>query len=443
MPYYVPDDNRKVLDGIRRDQVCAECGGRLEAFYDLAHHCSYVQCKEHPEHEGIARPMFDYELNIVTRREIMVQEHGANKALALRRFDHLTVFKQEADARKVLETLWPRAAKASPEEFSKALSLCIDYGADPRIKDLYMIPFKEDVFDARGEKTGTKKETFEVFLGIKFTRKAVRRKHKVAFLDGTPRLMTAEEEHAYCKTDGTEIIRYITKIKDMVTGETATGKGEWPMYRTYTKDGKTQKYLNKPKGGEKGNTMENMAEIRSERAAYDKLYPLDLPENVRVFDEQYIEAEYRVVSDTQPSLKEAPTAPPEPPALDGPPPTRDTDPSKGEEIDPEAELFGAPEDDPIIAFDVVSSVAQATGEVPMSEEEKIEARKKLQEILDGVLHSLLRVKGPDKKPKYTQEELLNKMSKVAGVKVEKIFDIPDAKLSAVANEMDLLLQISG
>ena len=311
MPYYPPDQSKEELERIRRSNRCAVCLGPASVWLDWQTKQCYIACSDwlRSHHEGIAREAVDFEYNIEKRRDILTQEHGNEAALALRKFDIVTAFKDEQSAKEMLAVLFPNAERASPAEFKKAIGLCIDYGADPRLGEVFMIPYKVDILDEKGLKTGKKKEVFETVRGIRFTRKVTRRKHKFAFLDDTPRLMTEEEERRYYKKPDPERVRYIAKIKDMVTSETATGRGEWPMYRTYLSSGKLEKSLNNPKGLDKGNSMENMASIHSERAAYDYLYPTDLPQNVRVFDENIIDAQFRVVETPNvgpiPELKES------------------------------------------------------------------------------------------------------------------------------------------
>lgn len=291
MAYFLETDDRDLLKKLRLTQVCAECGGELEAFYSLEKRLPYLQCRADPLHQGIAKVQRGGEYNIPTRRAFMEDKHGNSKALALRRFDAVATLDRKS-AKEILTILWPHAERASPAEFAKALGLCVDYGLDPRLNELFLIPFKKRDKET-GKVVGT---TYETVRGIRATRKVALRRHHYSYIDFTPRLMTKEEEEKVYTKANPDRIRYITKLKDMDTGAEGPGYGEWPRYKTV--NGK--QVANNPKGMDKGNSLENMASIRSERNALERLYPADMPPSrIPVVDEQFIEAEYHEITDTE------------------------------------------------------------------------------------------------------------------------------------------------
>lgn len=68
MPYYLKEDDRKLLKKLRETCTCAECGGKLISYWGMIRKLPYLECKDHPEHEGIAREHQEKrELNIPTK----------------------------------------------------------------------------------------------------------------------------------------------------------------------------------------------------------------------------------------------------------------------------------------------------------------------------------------------------------------------------------------
>ena len=453
MPYYPPNQDKKELDHIRRTNQCAVCGGNVSVWFDSDKSKCFIACSDwlRTHHEGIAREALDLEYNIETRRDILTQEHGQDKAVELRQFDLASVFTKREDARKALAVLFPNAEGASPAEFEKAIGLCLDYGADPRLGEVFMIPYKVDMLDAQGKAVG-KKTIYETVRGIRFTRKVTRRKHKFSYLDDTPRLMTEAEEKRYYKTPDPERVRYITKIKDLQTGEDATGRGEWPMFRTWTDRQGTHKVPNNPKGMDKGNSMENMAAIHSERNAYDLLYPTDLPQNVRVFDENTVDAQFRVVEEPKANapaaladgaLGAAPGAPAS--GLSAPTPneslTTDDQRPPGSETDPLAEWYedGAPDEPPDgLASDATS--APPIVEAQTAQEEKRKVIDEARELINDrviVLRNKKDLAGKELWPNARIRAEIAKILTISEFKA-KLEDIPDDKVSAVAHHLDEL-----
>jgi hypothetical protein len=142
---------------------------------------------------------------------------------------------------------------------------------------LFLIPYSTK------QKDGSYKQQWSIVMGIKASRIIARRKGRYMYLADTPRVMNAEEiklimgEYA----DPQHYVYAITKLRS-VNGDTAQGIGSYPKNVT-------------PKGSDKGNSQLNMAMIRSERQALERLYPDSLPSEVEVTDEDYEEPVVREV----------------------------------------------------------------------------------------------------------------------------------------------------
>jgi hypothetical protein len=148
----------------------------------------------------------------------------------------------------------------------------MQYRLNPLAKHLYLIPFDN-------KRTG--KTDWTLVWGIEATRLVARRaarKHKISFgyIDFSPRSMTeAEQMKINGKLDDSKIWA-ITILRDD-KGNDCFGVGFWP------KDKAIQ-------GADKGNTPENMARIRSERNALNRLLPGEMPgDEVEIEDEAYLE----------------------------------------------------------------------------------------------------------------------------------------------------------
>jgi len=200
----------------------------------------------------------------------MVNQYGKEKVTALQRYEGLTSLTKE-DATTIVKTIWPGATGA---EVFKAINVCVTYALNPLMKHVYLVPFEN-------KKTG--KDEYVCVLGIGATRLIASRKHKYSYLDDSPRIMNdAEEIKKYGKLDKTKI-RFVTKLKDIQSGAEASGWGEISANATVY-------------GGDKGNSRENLAAIRSERQALDRLYPADMPgADIPVMDDNYIEGEATVI----------------------------------------------------------------------------------------------------------------------------------------------------
>jgi len=214
--------------------------------------------------------------NSVLTEERIMQEHGLATAEQLRQYSGITAL-TEAQAKDILTKLVPGAEGASPVEVFKAARICQDYGLNPLMNHIFLVPFQKK--DKDGNVIG---ETYATVLGIRATRLIASRKHAYSYIDFTPRKMTEDEERKiYGDVDPSQITA-LTTLKDMKTGATASGYGRWPKMKNYG----AKSYENRPQGTDKGNSMENMAMIRSERSAFDRLYPADMPgTEVQTIDE--------------------------------------------------------------------------------------------------------------------------------------------------------------
>jgi hypothetical protein len=123
---------------------------------------------------------------------------------------------------------------------------------------------------------GKQNESWAIVLGIKASRLIVSRRHNYSYIDGTPRMMTEEEQKKILGEIDTNNLQAITILKDE-SGNLYPGYGHWPKGT-------------EPYGVDKGNSKANMAFIRSERQALDKMDPGALPQGVEVIDEEYTPA---------------------------------------------------------------------------------------------------------------------------------------------------------
>lgn len=281
MPYYLEIDDRQLLERLRLTNVCKECGGKLEALYDISKHLPYLQCRVNPHHEGIEREASRYEkeglasLNILTRREIMEKEYGEATTKALSKYIGV-VSLTKPQAKEILVAVFP---EAPDQEITRAVMLCASYGLNPLMKHVFLIPFNK----------GKPNESWATVIGIKAKRLLASRRGNYSYVDNTPRIMTEEEQRQVFGETYSDKIMVITKLKDPATGAEAPGYGAWP------KD--TQPY-----GTDKGNSKFNMAAIRSESQALDRLRPGEMPVGIEVAPEEFINAQYTIKE--EPSLEE-------------------------------------------------------------------------------------------------------------------------------------------
>jgi hypothetical protein len=256
-----------------RDYLCAECGGILVEYYDGRE--LRVGCGRNHAHKGHRKADYKVEHLLAMRAtaiergmstsgidaliqeyQIKKQEEGMTTETSLRRYEGQTNL-TEKEATHILETCWPNAPR---QEVVKAALLCKSYGLNPLMKHVFLIPFKRQ--------DGT---DWVTVMGIKATRLLASRRKPYTYLDG-PRVMTDDEQKTIFGKIDFDRIWAICKVGDL-QGSQAPGYGFWP------KSGN-------PYGMDKGNSPENMAFIRAERSALDRLLPGEMPD-VEVVDERY------------------------------------------------------------------------------------------------------------------------------------------------------------
>ena len=263
MHYYPEDQSEENLKKIRRSHVCAECGRQLAIYYDLDTKRQYIACSGQ-RHEGIVREYHDSEYeheNSIRRLMELEKSHGPETTRALAKLPTKGQLTTD-QAEHILSLVYPGCPK---DEIVRCAILCRDFGLHPLMKEVYLIPFKD--------KSG--KENYATVLGINATRKLMAQRGTFSYLDMTPRLMNDEEQKAiFGEVDARNFVA-ITKLRTR-EGEEAQGYGKWPKDK-------------QPYGTDKGNTIANMAFIRSERNAFGRLFTDAIPQNVEIVDEAYVE----------------------------------------------------------------------------------------------------------------------------------------------------------
>lgn len=267
MPYYLETDDRELLRKLLRTNTCADCSGDLEALYDLDRHLPFLQCKANSEHDGIAKGYQEpRELNIPTRRNELMEQHGENKGTVLAKLPPSGALTQP-QAMHILKLVYPDVPE---DQIIRTAILCRDFGLHPLMKEVYIIGFKNS-------KTGM--TDYSTVVGIPASRKmAADRKGAFSFLDDSPRAATELEIiKQYGKGSEEEKDNFISICKLRgEKGNEAIGIGLWPKDK-------------EPLGTDKGNTKRNMANIRSERQALDRLPGKALPPDIDVIDVAYVE----------------------------------------------------------------------------------------------------------------------------------------------------------
>jgi len=264
--------------------VCKVCGAPVLVVWggSYNHNGYLLKCSKSLEHTGVAR---NFKLGVMDtpdglnignmsriRRRNLEKRIGEEKATALAKYSGAGYLTKE-EATEIITTVWPDASKI---EVLKASIVCAQYGLNPLMKHLYLIPFDKK---KKNEKTGqweTVSTTYAMVLGIKASRIIARRRGEYAYLDDTPRIMTTEEQmKIFGEVDVADICA-ITRLQDR-KGNTAIGTGRWPNSQTV-------------QGADKGNNKLNMAMIRSERQALERLFPDSFPTEVKdVVDERFQE----------------------------------------------------------------------------------------------------------------------------------------------------------
>ena len=268
----------EALEEIAVSHICAECGGGLVTPWDPETNTIILRCSHDKTHQGYKKELSWTEkwkggeaipIDIANKlekkeRQKMEEQIGVEATKQLMPYYGVVSLTQE-QATVILKTIWP---KAPDVEVFKAALTCKSYGLNPLMKHLYLIPY---------EVQHTGKFIWSQVLGIGATRLIASRKPGgYSYKDG-PRIMTEEEQVKIRGVFDPNTYWAITIIRDK-NGNEAPGYGSWPKEKAV-------------KGVEKGNTPQNMAMIRSERNAFDRLFPGEMP-NLDVIDAQYIDAQY-------------------------------------------------------------------------------------------------------------------------------------------------------
>ena len=263
MPIYEEEGGvtQEDLLDLRKRNKCKECGARLDVFLDFDTGKAFLACQDWPRthHEGIEREVSRYQkeglasLNIPTRRKILEEEYGKEMTTELEKYQGGGAL-TKASAMEILKLVYPDVPE--PEIIRTAL-LCRDFGLHPLMKEVYIIGFKN-------KQTGN--IDYSTVLGINANRKlAADKKGAYSFLDDTPRMASHEEvvkQYGLNSEEEKDNLVSICRLKGE-KGNEVVGFGLWPK--------------NEEPKAKKGNTGRNMANIRSERQAMDRLPGAAIP----------------------------------------------------------------------------------------------------------------------------------------------------------------------
>lgn len=172
----------------------------------------------------------------------------------------------------LLKTIWPAAPDT---EVIKAALICARYGLDPLLKEVSLIKFDRRKWNPQTKQREKVGEDWVAVLGIKANRKIAsgHGARRYSYITG-PRVMTEQEQKDIMGQVEPDKIWAITIVEDQ-KGNKYPGYGFWPR--------EIEVY-----GDDKGNSARNMAFIRSERNALDRMAPGELPD-IEVGDETFVE----------------------------------------------------------------------------------------------------------------------------------------------------------
>jgi hypothetical protein len=243
----------------RDGYVCAICRSRITVAWRGTYKISQyiLKCTKNIEHSGVVRPYVPTAYEIIERREL--EAMTTNTGVAVRRMTALS----QARANQIIESLW---GAAPPIEKLKAAMICVDYGLNPLQKHLFLVGYEHK------ENGRVDRVDWSIIYGIKAKRVIAYRHGYFAYADNTPRLMTEEEEKRIYGDPDPKYCRAITILIDE-KGNRFPGYGQWAKTKTWD----NKESVNNPKGSDKGNTISNMALIRSESNALEKFAPGEMP----------------------------------------------------------------------------------------------------------------------------------------------------------------------
>ena len=258
----------KERNKLRQQFVCPECGEWVNYWLD-ANGKTYLACHRHNinKHEGVAREYIEpNEKYITARRESMSEQEVKTSQALVERGVPLTGALTQPQAMHILKLVYPDVPE---DQIIRTAILCRDFGLHPLMKEVYILGFKN---------TKTGKTDYSTVLGIGASRKmAADKKGAYSFIDASPRTATKEEivkQYGENSEEERDNLVSICRLQGE-SGNEAFGFGLWPKDRI-------------PYGTEKGNTKRNMANIRSERQALDRLPGEAIPlRHLEVIDEAY------------------------------------------------------------------------------------------------------------------------------------------------------------
>ncbi len=177
----------------------------------------------------------------------MERDYGAETSTALAKLPMSGALTQP-QAEHILSLVYPNVPR---DEVIRCAILCRDFGLHPLMKEVYIIGFKN-------KNNGL---DYATVIGITANRKmAADRKGAFSFLDDSPRAASPAEvtkQYGENSEEAKQNIISICKLKGE-HNNLATGFGLYPKSKN-------------PYGTDKGNTPRNMANIRAERQALDRL----------------------------------------------------------------------------------------------------------------------------------------------------------------------------
>lgn len=280
--------------------TCAVCGGGLAVGLTDGGESVFI-CPHHPDHHGYTKVKSAYRLwregepvpLIVANRlqekerERMTTELGKEAATSLAKYEGVRSL-TKADATTILKTIWP---KAPDIEVQKAAIRCMQYGLNPLRKHLALLSFTN-------HKTG--EVTWATVESIEATRLIASRKHPYSYTDG-PRMMTDKEQEEIRGIVDSLSWWAVTELE--CEGRKARGYGSFPKFvqkyqdgKPVYKDGLPVMIPSEAYGAEKGNSPQNMAMLRSERQAFNRLLPADFPGDVEVMEGAFMDVTPSAIS---------------------------------------------------------------------------------------------------------------------------------------------------
>jgi hypothetical protein len=249
------------VERIAGEYVCAECGGGLTTPWSPILHKTILVCGKDRSHTGYRKPDEGLDRLIQMKAgEEEIKNYLIGKECRMKTNTLLPVVQTEEQAARLVRRCWPGAPDA---DVTRAAIVCFKYNLDPLMKHIYLLPFKTA--------TGYK---WELVMGIRASRIITHRHTPFTYADG-PRAMNEEEQKKIIgKVDESTRFWAICYLKDIKTGQSVPGYGfidrASPIH-----------------GTDKGNSFENMAFIRAERNALDRLAPEVLPD-IETVDDKFV-----------------------------------------------------------------------------------------------------------------------------------------------------------